>query len=97
MDDVDPVLADRLGERAALRRMTSGFFVASGRVMCVAPARASSRSIGPPAEATIGGPAGGGKRARDSIVPRSTPPETRLGITCSTAGGAALCRRCSPA
>ncbi len=43
--------------RATLARMTNGFFDASGSVTCRAPARSSSRTIGPPAEATTALPA----------------------------------------
>ena len=69
-----------------LARMISGFLLSSGRVMWVAPIRVSSRTIGPPAEATTAVQPISVSPWAISMVPRSTPPVTSDGSTCSTTG-----------
>ncbi len=84
VNDVDIEAADDRGEPVDIGADDEGFFDASGSVTCVAPMRSSSRTIGPPAEATIAFQPAATSAAATSIVPRSTPPATRRGNTCKT-------------
>ena len=80
-------VTDQSFQRRALRQIPNGDLVVSGRATWVPPARSIWRTSG-----TAGagdqryGPAS--KMAcAISTVPRSTPPVTRDGRTCSTTGG----------
>src|SRR5882724_5131939 len=77
----------RRARAVALRRSSNGFFDASGTVRCVLPARTTSRSSGPPAEATYEVHPASTSAPAISTVPRSAPPEPRRGTIWSTAGG----------
>ncbi len=74
----------RKASRAALRQMRAGFLDASFSVMCVPPARSTAGTRRPPALATRAEPPARTIACTISTVPRSTPPVSSAGRTCST-------------